>query len=209
MGYFKKILAMGQFNIVGYNSKGGLDIIYIVETQDPQLKEKIQNNTLEGSERNFLVSSISEYFEATVASDNKLFDCGIGNIIIPEINNKTIKEIKTEKFNFPVELLNINWIENSSAIKSTKNQETGERSNQFSKNYFNKLDVSEKINLVTNVGDFFDWAWGEDYLDKRVDLRNFIVLSDGDQSNFVNDKEEVAVTKSTFRKKLAKLLDLE
>jgi hypothetical protein len=144
MGYLKKILAMGQFNIVGHNTKGGFDIVYIVDTQDEELKQKITDNKLDGTERNFLVSSIAEYFEANVATDRNLFNCGIGNFIIPEIDGKTIEEIQSGKFDFPAELININWLASSKAVKSTKNKETGERTVQFSKNYYNKLDSAER-----------------------------------------------------------------
>lgn len=156
----------GNFQITGYNTGKGVNIVYLLQTEDQEVKEKILNNDLTEGERNFIISSVGEYFESQVRIDEKLFKYAVADIVIFYVDGE---------MDLPAGLLSQEFIESC----ARKNQKTKEMI--FNKNKFNGMPLNEKIGVLADPTGFFDYVYGEDFMSSNMDIKNLVTL-EGDTS---------------------------
>jgi len=201
MGFIKRILAsVPDFQICGYNAYLGVNIVFLLDTSDEQLKEQIRTNKVTRSERNFIVSTINEYFCDTVGNDNDLCHYAIGNILIDYMNGN---------FKLPDALVNKEYLEQvafrKTKIKDPENPDAKPVvENLFNKNKFNSLPASEQVKCINDLSEFFDEVWARDYLKPNYDLTNLVILKE--DANNLGEDEKQQTAKSSFRQKLATIL---
>jgi hypothetical protein len=213
MSLYKKMLtaSTSDFQIVGYNAYLGVNIIFLVDSQDQEFLERVRTNKIDRTERNFLVSSVNEYFCDTVAMDDKLFHYAVGNIIIDYMEGK---------IQLPENLINKQFIDENcmknTKIKSEDPNVEPTRELVFDKNKFRNLPVSQAVNVVTDMTAFFDDVWAGDYYKSNFDITNLVIpksdaanLDSGDDEGAEKPKRgrgRPAKGSSSFRQRLASLL---
>ena len=135
-----------------------------METSDPELRQKIKDNSLSEGERNFLISMAGEYFEKVVVQDEKLFDMTIGRPIIAHYLGDELNDL------LPDDLIN----EDALPLASQKNQKTKEI--QFNKNKFRRLPMEDKAKFVTDLMLVFTEVWADSFYSKETDIKNLITI---------------------------------
>lgn len=160
----KKCASTLDVTFIGYRAENEEGIEIYMETPDPELRQKIKDNSLSESERNFLISMAGEYFEQVVVKDEKLFDMTIGRPIIAHFLGDDLNDI------LPDELIN----EEALPLASQKNQKTKEL--QFNKNKFRKLPMEDKVKFVTDLMLVFTEVWADAFYNKETDIKNLITI---------------------------------
>ena len=160
----KKCASTLDVTFTGYRAENEEGIEIYMETPDPELRQKIKDNSLSESERNFLISMAGEYFEQVVVKDEKLFDMTIGRPIIAHFLGDDLNDI------LPDELIN----EEALPLASQKNQKTKEL--QFNKNKFRKLPMEDKVKFVTDLMLVFTEVWADAFYNKETDIKNLITI---------------------------------
>lgn len=191
MAQLKKKASLSDFQIVGYDGAyKGVNVLFILDTQDEDLKKQILNNNLSPSERNFIISSISEYFESQIQSDERLYDYGVGDIII-DMMEGTMK--------YPEGLLDKKLIENKCCVKQ---RSSGEMT--FSKVKFRGLPLSERLPMVKDYAEFFDYVWGDTYQNRQTDINNLVIVKGAENAQVIEDLMTSGASK--FSIKMHKIL---
>lgn len=178
-----------NIDITGFRGYKGEQIIFFTNCSDPEMQQKILENKLTESERNFIVATVGEYFDDTCRINNDLFERGIGDLIIMYMNGE---------MSLPENLINQDFLQTC----CRKKQKTGEMI--FNKAKFKGMPLSEKINVVTDPMDFFINIWGEDYLHSNVDINNLIILNEVDSSDLEEEEDITATITSPFRRRFIK-----
>lgn len=160
----KKCASTLDVTFTGYRAENEEGIEIYMETPDPELRQKIKDNSLSEGERNFLISMAGEYFERIVVRDEKLFDMTIGRPIIAHFLGDDLNDI------LPDELIN----EEALPLASQKNQKTKEL--QFNKNKFRKLPMEDKVKFVTDLMLVFTEVWADAFYSKETDIKNLITI---------------------------------
>lgn len=186
----ERLAALPDFEITGYEAYKGINILFNVETSDTDLQKKILTNTLIPAERNYIISSVNEYFVDTVQTDENLFNYAVGDIVVENMEGT---------MDIPDGLLNEKFIEEKCMQKKQ-----GTSDKVFSKNKFRLLPLQEKLNIVNDMYDFIDFAWTGDYLDNKdfFDIRNLIKIPGMSPEDF--EDQDVA-SLSSFRRRYASL----
>ncbi len=164
----------GNFEIIGYNTGKGVNIVYLLRTEDEEVKRKILSNSLTEGERNFLISSVGEYFENQIKTDEKLFKYAVADIVVFYVDGE---------MDLPDGLLNKEFLDSC----ARKNQKTKEMI--FNKNKFNGMPLNEKINVLADPMGFFDYVYGEDYRSSNMDIKYLVTLEDDTSLEDLNDEE--------------------
>lgn len=200
----KKVAAIPEFEITGHEIKRDMNILYIFETDNDELLNKVKNNTLNAVERNFIINTVSEYFETVAKIDQKFWKYSVANVIIGFIN------MGDEDY-LPSNLLNDKIWEKC----FKKSHKTGEK--EFSPTYLRGLSFEDQKNLITDYSEFFDFIWGNDFRNNRsIDIMHLLYVPQLGEENNPNivfedgitrlDEQEIA---SSFKNKLRKILSFK
>ena len=160
----RKCASTLDVTFTGYRAENEEGMEIYMETSDPELKQKIKDNSLSEGERNFLISMAGEYFEKVVVQDEKLFDMTIGRPIIAHYLGDELNDI------LPDDLIN----EDALPLASQKNQKTKEI--QFNKNKFRRLPMEDKAKFVTDLMLVFTEVWADSFYSKETDIKNLITI---------------------------------
>lgn len=160
----RKCASTLDVTFTGYRAENEEGMEIYMETSDPELRQKIKDNSLSEGERNFLISMAGEYFEKVVVQDEKLFDMTIGRPIIAHYLGDELNDI------LPDDLIN----EDALPLASQKNQKTKEI--QFNKNKFRKLPMEDKAKFVTDLMLVFTEVWADSFYSKETDIKNLITI---------------------------------
>lgn len=160
----RKCASTLDVTFTGYRAENEEGMEIYMETSDPELRQKIKDNSLSEGERNFLISMAGEYFEKVVVQDEKLFDMTIGRPIIAHYLGDELNDI------LPDDLIN----EDALPLASQKNQKTKEI--QFNKNKFRRLPMEDKAKFVTDLMLVFTEVWADSFYSKETDIKNLITI---------------------------------
>ncbi len=160
----RKCASALDVTFTGYRAENEEGMEIYMETSDPELRQKIKDNSLSEGERNFLISMAGEYFEKVVVQDEKLFDMTIGRPIIAHYLGDELNDI------LPDDLIN----EDALPLASQKNQKTKEI--QFNKNKFRRLPMEDKAKFVTDLMLVFTEVWADSFYSKETDIKNLITI---------------------------------
>lgn len=179
----QKLAGIGDFNITGYSAYKGVSIMFKAQTNDEELKKKIAENNLSTSERNFIISTISEYFEDTVKTDDSLFNYAVGNIVIDYMEGN---------MNLPSGLINQGFIDSKCMQKKQ-----GSDQKIFQKNKFRALPLNERIRVINDYSEFLSYVWLDDYINPSYDIKNLIAVEGLENEDFDLEEDDDKQTAST------------
>jgi hypothetical protein len=190
---------IGKFDITSYTAFRDATIFFYAKCDHPVFAKRILENKLNKAEKNFIFTTISEWFDERIKTDEKLFDYGVGNLLID------FMEGTISKNEFPTTLIN------KEALSKCMQKKQGSTKAEFNKNKFRALPLADKVAIITDPQEFCYKVWCEDYLDTRYDIGNLVRIegatyNDSDIMLGVgDDDEEATASTSKFREKLALL----
>lgn len=176
----KKIAKYGlpdDFKIIDSQTANGYDIEFTIETRDILFRNKVENNLLNSSEKNVLVSSINEYMVSKCESDETFFHYCVGDIIVLNMEGK---------MDLPEDIINRELLEEKAFTKG-----------EFRKNKFRNLSLSECLAIVPDLTYFIDEIWTGDYLKFSNMQINKII-------KFIPDESEIQVEEPEYMQETAK-----
>lgn len=183
----RKCASTLDVTFTGYRAENEEGMEIYMETSDPELRQKIKDNSLSESERNFLISMAGEYFEKVVVQDEKLFDMTIGRPIIAHYLGDELNDI------LPDDLIN----EDALPLASQKNQKTKEI--QFNKNKFRRLPMEDKAKFVTDLMLVFTEVWADSFYSKETDIKNLITIPGIEEEGDVEASKKPACGEGVVR----------
>lgn len=183
----RKCASTLDVTFTGYRAENEEGMEIYMETSDPELRQKIKDNSLSEGERNFLISMAGEYFEKVVVQDEKLFDMTIGRPIIAHYLGDELNDI------LPDDLIN----EDALPLASQKNQKTKEI--QFNKNKFRRLPMEDKAKFVTDLMLVFTEVWADSFYSKETDIKNLITIPGIEEEGDVEASKKPACGEGVVR----------
>ena len=182
----EKLASFPDFEIIGYEAFKGVNILFNIETNDNQLKDKIIENNLDAIERNFIVSTVNEYLVDTIQQDEKLFNYAVTDIIIDYMEGN---------MDLPTELIDLELLNGKCSVKG-----------EFNKTKFKSLPLNQKLEIVKDLDDFISYVWTNYYHENRdFDIKNLVNLPYSDMVEYEQRKEAKTSSLSNFRKILNSL----
>ena len=183
----RKCASTLDVTFTGYRAENEEGMEIYMETSDPELRQKIKDNSLSEGERNFLISMAGEYFEKVVVQDEKLFDMTIGRPIIAHYLGDELNDI------LPDDLIN----EDALPLASQKNQKTKEI--QFNKNKFRRIPMEDKAKFVTDLMLVFTEVWADSFYSKETDIKNLITIPGIEEEGDVEASKKPACGEGVVR----------
>ncbi|MFW6007769.1 MAG: hypothetical protein ACOCP8_00780 [archaeon] len=189
----RKIASIYDFEITGYEYHRDMNMVYVLETQDEELLKKLRTNTLNYTERNFILNSISEYFENQALINEKFWDATIGTVITG---------FETTNHNYPKKDL----------INEDVFKKAYTRDGEFRENKFKKLSFEDKKSLIKDYAEFFDYVYANDFRENRsFDIMTLVYvpqLGVEENPNIIWENT-IKDTTSSFKTKLRKIIGLK
>ena len=183
----KRLASIPNFRITGYDVNTGLNTLYVFETDDEELLERVATNTLSYTEREFIINTIGEYFEEIAGSDKRFWRMNVADII-------------TSFFDMGINIPS--GIVNEDILKRCIDEH-----GKIIPARIRGLNPSLKEQLILDYALYFDFVWGDDFRNKEVDIKMLIYVPQiGSESNpniFYKDRMHKI---SKFKNRLRKLI---
>lgn len=183
----KRLASIPNFRITGYDVNTGLNTLYVFETDDEELLERVATNTLSYTEREFIINTIGEYFEEIAGSDKRFWRMNVADII-------------TSFFDMGINIPS--GIVDEDILKRCIDEH-----GKIIPARIRGLNPSLKEQLILDYALYFDFVWGDDFRNKEVDIKMLIYVPQiGSESNpniFYKDRMHKI---SKFKNRLRKLI---
>lgn len=183
----KRLASIPNFRITGYDVNTGLNTLYVFETDDEELLERVATNTLSYTEREFIINTIGEYFEEIAGSDKRFWRMNVADII-------------TSFFDMGINIPS--GIVNEDILKRCIDEH-----GKIIPARIRGLNPSLKEQLILDYALYFDFVWGDDFRNKEVDIKMLIYVPQiGSESNpniFYKDRmHKISKFKNRLRKSI-------